>query len=201
MIGTSPLRSCLRAASFVATGSWNVVRFTATWITSPTKMAGTMLGGYVVKNTYDKSPLFLGSLDTPEKTDALINRDPFNPFSGPATCPDVSGLFSAVRNCPLPLNPGSQDCYSHGWETSSLGQSSLGQAAQTTAKPIRFAANTAWCFATEKGTMNSLGCAMGFDQAARKQIEEKISLVGVFALLALVWYLTSPRDEENRKKI
>jgi len=204
MVSTSPIRGCVRAAAWLVSGTWSALKFTANWITSPTKLVGTGVGVVLVKNSYDESRLFLGSKTT-AKTDALkdafVHNDPFNPFISPA-CPDVNGLFGALGNCPLPFKAGSSECYGRGWETSFIGQSSVGQSAQQAAKPIRFAANAAYCFATEKGTLNSMGCAVGFDQTARKQIEEKISLAGIFALLALVWYLPRPReDDENKKRV
>lgn len=220
MDSLSPLRGSIRAAGkvtgWVASTTWGALKFTASWITSPTRIAttglkivGTGVVLHTVKKSYDDSRFFLGNSETTQKTDALAN---LNPLSGPPGCPDVNGLFSAMRNCPPPLMEGSYDCWGHGWKTSPIGQSTLGQVVEKYTVPFRStvetgyqfaekAANAARCVTTEKGTLNSIFCVLsGGDKKARAQIEDKTKIFTILFLAGLVWVLTRPREEDDENK-
>lgn len=63
-------------------------------------------------------------------------------------------------------------------------------------------ANLAYCVGAVEGVGPSAQCAVeAVTGLPEVEVDEKISLFATYALLALAWYWTCPKDEEARKEL
>ncbi len=139
--------------------------------------------------------------------------------------PEVNG-FGDLLQCPLPFSTGSAACIKQAWARSELAQTPPVQAARFVGNggqcfltkrgliakalcilselpsPVGNAAGMAADCADESSAKASFLCFAATATGVNTQeIEDKISLATTFALLALAWFWTRPKGEEDKKEL
>jgi|GEM_PF-3997753 len=104
------------------------------------------------------------------------------------------GLFDAFRKCPWPTSLEGLGCYAEG-----IANGPIGRFVTYISAPVRIGMNTAYCFSSEEGIWNKIGCSAGLDDEGKLTLEEKTEIAAIFVLLFAVWYGTLPEDEQRKK--
>ena len=107
----------------------------------------------------------------------------------------ISGLGHAIYSCPWPWQEGSGACYRAG-----LNRNPIAQTVTTVLAPLNFAIKVGSCSTKAKGPTGMAACVLDLDDEGKRDLEEKAEVIGLFAGLALIWYLTLPKEGKEKKK-